>query len=104
MVIRQYLAAQWKHVDLREDFVLLHDQGQAKSAERLYQLLIVELPYLPDRALVDDDQRLGLFLAQKNLPDSDLICKYRISVENELQKRVPERVKRALERANAGND
>jgi hypothetical protein len=99
MVIRQYLVNQWKHIDLREDFILLHDQGQAKGAERLYQLLIQELPHVPDRVLVDDDQRLAFLLAQKSLSDSDLLWKYHTSVENELQSRTSQRVKSALKRA-----
>jgi hypothetical protein len=99
MVIRQYLANQWRHTDLREDFILLHDQGKAQGAERLYQLLIQELPQLPDRELIADQQRLNvLFLSQKPPPD-DLLWKYSISVQNELQRRTNARVARALKRA-----
>src|SRR5665213_1287174 len=65
MVIRQFLVNQWKHVDLREDFILLHDEGQTKGAEQLYQMLIQELPNLPDRALIADEQRLTVLFAQK---------------------------------------
>ena len=96
LVIRQYLVNQWEHVDLREDFILLHDQGQARGAERLYQMLIQELPQLPDRALIADQQRLTvLFLPQKPPPE-DLLWKYYVSVQNELQRRTDERLARAL--------
>jgi hypothetical protein len=99
MVIRQYLVNQWAHVDRREDFILLHDQGKARGTERLYQMLIQELPALPDRALIADQQRLTiLFLSQKPPPD-DLLWKYYVSVQNELQRRTDERVARALKRA-----
>jgi hypothetical protein len=99
MVIRQYMVNQWKHVDLREDFILLHDEGQARGAERLYQLLIQELPRLPDRALIADQDRLTvLFLSQKPPPE-DLLWKYYVSVQNELQHRAGQRIKRALKRA-----
>src|SRR5665213_2380172 len=66
MVIRQFLVNQWKHVDLREDFILLHDEGQTKGAEQLYQMLIQELPNLPDRALIADEQRLLSSSPKKN--------------------------------------
>jgi hypothetical protein len=99
MVVRQFLINQWEHNDLREDFILLHDEGKTKTMERLYQMLIQELPALPDRALLDDEQRLNLFLASKNLPPTDLLWKYHVSVQNELQRRVNSRVTRALKRA-----
>lgn len=99
MVIRQYLVNQWKHVDLREDFILLHDQGKVQADARLYQKLIQELPQLPDRELIADQQRFGLlFLTQKPPPD-DLLWKYSVSVRNELQRRTSARVARALKRA-----
>jgi len=99
MVIRQFLVNQWKHVDLREDFILLHDEGQTKGAEQLYQMLIQELPNLPDRALIADEQRLTVLFAQKKPPEEDLLWKYHVSVQNELQSRTNQRVARALKRA-----
>jgi hypothetical protein len=99
LVIRQFLVNQWEHIDLREDFILLHDEGQTRGTERLYQMLIQELPSLPARALLDDEQRLDLIQAQKHLPPADLVWKYRVSVQNELQRRTDERVARALKRA-----
>jgi hypothetical protein len=99
MVVRQYLINQWEHVDLREDFLLLHDERRPEATARLYQMLIQELPGLPDHALVDDEQRLAFVLAQENPPPDDLVWKYRVSVQNELQRRTDERVARALKRA-----
>lgn len=99
LVIRQYLVNEWKHDDLREDFILLHDQGQAKGVERLYQMLVQELPNLPDHALIADQQRLAvLFLAQKPPPE-DLLWKYYVSVQKELQRRTDDRVANALKHA-----
>lgn len=99
MVIRQYLANQWKHTDLREDFILLDDQRHTQAAARLYQVLIQELPSLPDRELIADQQRLTvLFLSQKPPPE-DLLWKYYVSVHNELRLRTNQRVVRALKRA-----
>lgn len=99
MVVRQYLINQWAHVDLREDFILLHDEEKAKGAERLYQLLVQELPRLPDHALIADQQRFTvLFLSQKPPPE-DLLWKYYVSVQNELHRRTARRVTQALEHA-----
>lgn len=104
MVVRQYLANQYKHVDLREDLVVLCDEGKTRGAERLYQMLVQELPKIPDRMLVDDEQRLAFVLAQKQLSDDDLLRKYFISVQNELKHRIPERVARAQARAGTGGE
>jgi len=102
MVMRQFLVNQWEHVDLREDFIVLHDTEKTRGAERLYQLLIQELPDLPDRALIDDEQRLTILFASQKPPPEDLIWKYYVSVQNELKSRTDERVTQALKRA--GNE
>ena len=99
MVVRQVFLNQWAHADLREDFILLHDQGRTKEMEHLYQMLIQTLPRLPDRALVEDDQRLAFALAQKSATQDDLVWKYHVNVRNELQRRTEARVARALKRA-----
>jgi hypothetical protein len=99
MVIRQFLVNQWKHVDLREDFILLHDEGHPRADARLYQMLIQELPSLPDRALIADEQRLTLLFLPQKPPAEDLLWKYYVSVQNELQRRTTQRVARALKLA-----
>ena len=99
LVIRQYRINQLKHIDLRENFILLHDEDRPQADARLYQMLIQELPSLPDGELISDEQRLSLlFLPQKPSPD-DLLWKYYVSVRNELQRRTPQRVARALKQA-----
>ncbi|HEU5396333.1 MAG TPA: hypothetical protein VFV81_04145 [Verrucomicrobiae bacterium] len=99
LVVRQYWVNQWQHVDLREDFIVLDLQGQAAGATRLYQLLVQQLPGLPDRALIDDEDRLAVLFLQKKFPDEDLVAKYYVGVQNELQRRNEQRVARALKRA-----
>lgn len=101
MVIRQYLANQWQHVDLREDFILLHDQGHPRADARLYQMLIQQLPSLPNRALIADEQRFKLLFIPHKPPPEDLLWKYYVSVQNELHRRLNERVVRALKRVDA---
>ena len=99
MVLRQFMVNQSAHVQRREDFILLHDRAETKACERLYQLLIQELPDLSERSLVDDLERTSLLVDPKT-PDLDnLVWKYYVSVKNELRTRAERRVARALERA-----
>ena len=99
MVLRQYSANESAHVEMREDFLLLHDRGETKPCERLYQMLIQQLPDLSDKSLVDDLQRTSMLVNPKT-PDLDnIVWKYCVSVKRELQKRSERRLAGALERA-----
>src|SRR5512136_1484141 len=60
MVVHQFLANQSAHVELREDFLLLHERGEAKACDALYQQLIEALVSLDEKSLVDDFQRTRL--------------------------------------------
>ncbi|MDE3066723.1 MAG: hypothetical protein KGJ60_04140 [Verrucomicrobiota bacterium] len=99
LVVRQFLVNQWAHANLREDFILLNGQNRPRTAERLYQQLIQELPGLPVHVLLEDDQRLTWLVDQTHPSSDDLVWKYHISVQNELQRRLPQRMRRALKRA-----
>src|SRR5204863_1623229 len=99
MVIRQFLANQSAHVELREDFILLANRGDGKSAEHLYQLLILKLPDLNERSLVEDLERTAMLVDPKAPDAQNLIWKYQTSVEKEIQRRSERRIGRALERA-----
>lgn len=99
MVVRQYVVNQWSHVELREDFILLHDQAKTKGSEKLYQVLIQQLPELPDHELIDDQQRFTVLFLSHKPPPEDLLWKYYVSVQNELKQRTAARVARALKRA-----
>jgi hypothetical protein len=99
MVLRQFMANQSAHVELREDFLLLHARGEKKPSERFYQLLIHRLPHLNDKSLVDDLQRTTLLIDPQEPDRGSLVWKYHVSVGNELQKRSERRLVRALERA-----
>ena len=98
MVVSQFLSNQSAHVELREDFILLMERGEGQPATRLYQLLIQELPALSEKALVDDLQRTNLLLANKTPSKEDLLWKYQVSVNNELNKRSDKRIARARAR------
>ncbi len=99
MVVRQFPANQSAHVELREDFILLHERGQTQPEERLYQLLVQQLPELNDKTLVDDLQRTAMLLDSKTPQLDNLIWKYQAGVKNELQKRSERRLAQALARA-----
>ena len=93
------MANQSAHVELREDFILLHERGETKGEERIYQLLIQELPGLNDKALVDDLQRAAMLMDSKAPQPENLIWKYQMSVKNELQKRSEQHLARARQHA-----
>jgi hypothetical protein len=99
MVVRQYLANQSAHVELREDFILLQERNQPQACARLYQMLIQQLPGLSEKALVDDLQRTAMLVDPKTPQLDNLVWKYYVSVKKELEQRSDHRLARALERA-----
>ena len=98
MVVRQFLANQSAHAELREDFILLQERGEAKACDGLYQELVGGLNGASEQTLVEDLQRTSLLVDAK-APDRDnLVWKYYVSVKNELRKRSEQRLARALKR------
>src|SRR6266568_9327693 len=87
MVVQQFLANQSAHTQDVEDFLLLHERGEKKPCEHLYQLLVQELPRISDRALVQDLQRTALVVDIKTQQLDNLVWKYHVSVNNELKHR-----------------
>src|SRR5262245_42936288 len=84
MVVRQYLLNHSAHIELREDFLLLHERGNAKEAERLYQMLVPELSSLSTRGLVEDLQRTAMLLDPAKPQPENFIWKYHQCVKNEM--------------------
>jgi hypothetical protein len=99
LVLRQFLASQSAHVELREDFLLLHERGEAKACDALYQQLIQALASLDEKSLVDDLQRTVLLVDPKTPDKENLVWKYHISVKNELRRRSEQRLARVLGRS-----
>ena len=99
MVLRQFMANQSAHVELREDFLLLHERGEAKACDGLYQELIQALASLDEKSLVDDLQRTMPLVNSKTPDKGNLVWKYYVSVKNELQKRSERRLARILGRS-----
>jgi gamma-glutamylcysteine synthetase len=104
MVLKQMSAKQSKHIELREAFILLHTRGETDAAERLYRKLLVSLPKLSQKELLDDFQRTLLLID----PDpnthqtNNLIWKYHWTVSNEMNRQDESTLKRA--RALAGEE
>ncbi len=101
LVLRQFMANQSAHVELREDFLLLHERGEAKASDALYQQLIQELAGLDEKGLVDDLQRTRLLIDPKAPDKENLVWKYYVSVKNELQRRSEKRLAHILEHSEA---
>ncbi len=99
MILRQFQANQSAHVELREDFLLLHERGEAKACDALYQQLIQALASLDEKSLVDDLQRTRLLIDPKTPDKENLVWKYYVSVKNELQRRSEQRLVRVLGRS-----
>ena len=76
MVVRQFILNHSAHVELREDFLLLHERGNARETERLYQMLVQDLPSLNTRGLVEDLQRTAMLIDPSKAQPENFIWKY----------------------------
>jgi hypothetical protein len=94
---RQFAQQEVGHIERREDFLALHERGQKKDSEHLYQVLIQELPHLTLRNLADDLQRTAWVMGEKKLNPEDLVSKYHVSIRNELNRRAEQRLPRRPE-------
>jgi hypothetical protein len=99
MVLRQTLANQSAHVDLREAFILLHAKGYRNEAQRLFQRLLADLERLPNKTLAEDFQRTLLLVDPAKQDPENLVWKYHWTVSNELEKRSESTLARALKLA-----
>ncbi len=99
MVIREFQKQQFRHVEIREAFVMLYIKGYKKESERLYQRLLRDTEKLSDKALLDDFQRTLLLVdPMSNQPDN-LIWNYHWTVSKILDKRSEGTLMRALKLA-----
>ena len=99
LVLRQFISNQSAHVELREDFLLLHERGESKACDALYQQLIQALAALDEKSLVDDLQRTRLLIDPQKPDKENLVWKYYVSVKNELQRRSEKRLAHILEQS-----
>ena len=99
MVVRQFMVNQSRHVELRENFIVLYSKGYPEKAERLYKRLLRELEDLPNKALMDDYQRTFMLVYPATQQPDNLIWKYHWTVSKELEKRSESTLQRALKMA-----
>ena len=92
LTVQQFLAGQSAHTQQVEDFLRLHERGEAKACDHLYQVLVQQLPHLSDRALVQDLQRTAMFVDLKAPQLENLVWKYHVSLNNELKQRSEKRL------------
>jgi hypothetical protein len=95
MVVRQFMANQSRHVELREAFILLYSRGYRSEAERLYKRLLSDLEHLPDRAVQEDYDRTLLLVDPMTQQQDNLIWRYHWTVSNELEVRSVSALRRA---------
>ena len=99
MVVQQYLANQSAHAQAVEDFLLLHERGETKPCEHLYQVLVQRLPHINDRDLVQDLGRTAMVVDVKVPQLDNLVWKYHVGVQNELKHRSEKRLEAAAQSA-----
>jgi hypothetical protein len=100
MVLRQLNARQSKHVELREAFILLHTRGYTNEAQRLYQKLLLGIPKLSNKALIDDFQRTLLLVDPYAQQTNNLVWKYHWTISNELERKQESMLEHARRLAN----
>ena len=101
MVIRQIVANQARHVELREAFILLHTRGYTNQAEHLYQRLLKDKDGLSTKNLLDDFQRTMTLVEPYRDQPSNLLWVYHWTISKELDQRYTseENLRRALKLA-----
>ena len=87
MVLRQFMANESKHVEVREAFILLYSKGYRPDAERLYKRLLRDLETLPSKVLKEDYRRTVMLVDSTTQQQENLIWKYYATVSNELKHR-----------------
>ena len=87
MVLYQINARQSKHVELREAFILLHTRGYTNESQRLYQRLLLTMPKLSQKQMLDDFQRTLILIDPYAQQTNNLIWKYHWTVSNELERK-----------------
>lgn len=94
LVLWQFRANESAHTRRVEDFILICEEGDAHTRDRLYQQLIQELPDLSDRALVADFTHTGILISSKAADQESLLWKFHLSTKNELRMRAERRLSR----------
>jgi len=88
MAVRQITENQSRHAELREAFILAHTRGHNSEAQRLYDRLKYDMPDEPTRHLIDDLERTTVITPTNQSPSSNLLVRYHLSVQHEVEKRI----------------
>lgn len=102
LVVRQVVANQTRHLEVREAFILLHAKGHLPQAQRLYERLIKDLEADALASLQQDYQRASTLVDPARPQPDNLVWRYYLSVGNELEKRSESIMVRALKLADEG--
>ena len=91
MCFRQIVENQSRHSEMREAFIFCYERNRPAEAQRLYDRLKFDLPDQPTRHLIDDLERTTLLAPTNQSPSSNLLVRYHLSVQHELQKRLEQK-------------
>lgn len=99
MWVRQKDAKEFRHVEMREAFILLHMRNYTNEARTLFDKLVLEVPkytdQISDKALLDDFQRTLMLVDPYSNQTNNLLWKYHWMLSNELDKRSESSLERA---------
>jgi hypothetical protein len=98
MVTWQQRSNETRHVQRREDFILLALAKEEAGASHLYQKLVQSLRREPDLVLLRDQERLAAVVLRENPLPNSLLSKLHHAVLAELKYREKDRIRKALDR------
>ena len=102
MVVRQVLANQTRHAEMREAFIFLHNKGYDHEADRLYTRLMWNIDREPTRHLIEDIQRTSVTAPTNQSPLTNVLVRYHLSVKKELERRFEDEYLKARKMAESG--
>jgi len=93
LTVHQFVENESHHAEVREAFILAHNKGDNVDAERLYDRLKYDMPEEPTRHLIDDLERTTVITPTNQSASSNLLVRYHLSVQHEVQRRVEKYLK-----------
>lgn len=102
LVVRQWFINNAKHFELRESFVLLNARGHGQQAQYLYERLIREMETASTKTLFEDFQRVSPLVDPAKPQPENLLWKYYVWLNKELDRRSQSMLDRALKLAEEG--
>lgn len=103
LTVRQIVENQSRHAEMREAFIFSHTKGHSVDAQRLYDRLKYDLPEEPTRHLIDDLERTMAIAPTNQSASSNLLVRYHLSVQHEVQKRVEQKYLKSHKTSESGS-